>query len=115
MRLVAWTCRKACEIHVILNLLALLALGQLLFGDTQLIAGRIYLAAMAPLAAAVAVWTIARSQHQGSVEKEFAALYRVPPSCELIFDNGWWIVEPAEDGTTGGSAENRDRAGQQSS
>ena len=96
LRLAAWTARKACEIHVIVNLLSLVALGQLLLGDTQLMFGRIYLGATAPVAAVVAAWIIGRSQYQGSAEREFAQWYRVPEGFELVFSDGWWtVVGPA--------------------
>jgi hypothetical protein len=101
LRLVAWTARKACEIHVVLNVLALIALGQLLVGDWQLLIGRVYLALIAPTAAAVAAWTIFRSQQSGSVEREFAAWFRVPPGHELVFGEGWWTVRPAQDEEAG--------------
>ncbi len=97
LRLLAWTARKACEIHVVINVLALIALGQLLTGDGQLLIGRIYLAAMAPTAAAVAGWTIFRSQQIGAAEREFAAWFGLPPGHDLIFCDGWWTVQPAED------------------
>ena len=115
MRLVAWTARKACEMHVVLNVLALIALGQLLSGDGQLLVGRIYLALMAPTAAAVAGWTVFRSQQSGSAEREFAAWYRVPPGYELVFSDGWWTVQPAEDGKAGRPAENEAPAAEESS
>lgn len=97
LRLTAWTARKACEIHVIMNALALLALGQFVLADTSLLAGRIYLVAMAPIAAAVTAFSIARSQWSQSAEHEFAAWYRVPDDCELTFSDGWWLVEPREE------------------
>jgi phosphatidylglycerophosphate synthase len=97
LRLAAWAARKACEIHVVLNLLALIALGQLLAGDGRLLAGRLYLAAMAPIAAAVACWTLVRSHREDSAEREFAAWYRLPMGCELTYCDGWWSVQTAED------------------
>jgi len=96
LRLIAWTARKACETHVIMNGLSALAIGQLLLGDAGLCAGRAYLIVMAPLAAMTAGWTLWRSQRRQAAEAEFAAWYRVPPDCELVFAHGWWIVEPHE-------------------
>jgi len=104
LRLAAWTGRKACEIHVILNVLTLAALAQWLVGDTHLLIGKIYLGVAAPVALAVAVWTIARSQCLDSVEREFAAWYRVPPGHDLTFSDGWWNVEARQDGTAGQTA-----------
>ena len=98
LRLAAWTARKACETHVIINLLSLLALGQFALGDADLLAGRAYLVLTAPIAAITAVWTIARSGRRQSAEQEFAAWYRVPPGHELVFRDGWWLVQPRETG-----------------
>ncbi|NQU26283.1 MAG: CDP-alcohol phosphatidyltransferase family protein [Candidatus Nealsonbacteria bacterium] len=105
MRLIAWFARKACEMHVAINAIAVIALGQLITADVNLLAGRIYLAVIAPTAAATAAWTVFRSQQQGTAEREFAAWYRVPPQSELIFSDGWWIVQPAEDGQDGDGLE----------
>ena len=96
LSLLAWMLRKACETHVIMNLLGLLAVGQLLLGDTQLLAGRVYLGATGPIALLVAVLTIARSQRNQSAEREFAAWYRVGPGDELTFANGWWTVQSTD-------------------
>jgi len=49
-RLLVYLARKACEIHVVMNLLTVLAVGQWFFGDAML-GPRIYLAAMALLSA----------------------------------------------------------------
>ncbi len=100
-RLAAWAARKLCETHVLLNVLALIALGQLLTGDAQLLAGSITLATLPPVAVAVAAWSIGRSLHSGAAEREFAAWFRVPPGRELVFVDGWWLVEPAEAGQGG--------------
>jgi len=97
-RLAAWTARKACETHVMMNILSALALVWLLWGDAALLATRVYLGLMAPTAAAVAGWSIAKSQQEQSAEREFAAWYRVPAGCELTFRDGWWSVRPIEDG-----------------
>lgn len=101
LRLTAWTARKTCEMHVILNLLALLAVAQLLLGDADLTIAKVYLALSAPTAAAVAGWTILRAQRTGSAEREFAAWYRVPAGHELKHVDGWWVVELGEEGQHG--------------
>ena len=121
LRLIAWTTRKACEAHVIMNVLSLLAIGQLVLGDAGLLAGRAYLVVMAPLGAITAAWTLWRSQRRQDAEAEFAAWYRVPPDSELVFLHGWWIVEPHEsgqspkDGASGGSAQHSTAGPPQSS
>ena len=96
-RLLAYLARKACEIHVVMNLLTVLAVGQWLFGDIDMSAPRIYLAAMALLSPTVAAWSIGRSLCNQEAEQEFAAWYRIPPGHELTFRDGWWYVEPAEE------------------
>jgi phosphatidylglycerophosphate synthase len=100
-RLAAWTARKACEMHVVMNLLSALAVGQLLLGDTGLLAGRVCLLLMAPAALITAAVTIAGSQRAQAAEKEFAAWYRVPPGCHLFFVDGWWIVWSNEEAGSG--------------
>ncbi len=100
VRLAAYLLRKACEIHVVMNLLTVIALGQWIFRDASLWGARIYLAAMAPLAIAVAAGTILRSMHNREAEQEFAAWYGVPRGYELIFRDGWWHVQPLEDETS---------------
>jgi len=101
LRLLAWAIRKACEPHVVMNVLGLLTVGQWLIGDTRLVSGSIYLAAMGPLAIGVVVWDIVRSQRRGTAEREFAAWYRVPEGHELVFAEGWWFVQASEDGNSG--------------
>jgi len=113
--LAAWIARKACEMHVMTNMLALTALAQLLTGDTRLLFGSIVLVLAAPTAAAVAVWTIVRSQQRHTAEEEFAAWYRVPEDHALIFADGWWLVQPSETGQVAGSTKTDASAGQQSS
>jgi phosphatidylglycerophosphate synthase len=96
LRLAGWAARKACEAHVVMNVLLTLAVVQWVLGDTELIAGRIYVAASTFVAVVTAAGTIVRSQQAQSAEQEFAAWYRVPPGCELAFSDGWWVVRPAE-------------------
>ena len=121
LRLAAWTVRKACETHVIINVLSLLALGQLALGDAELLAGRAYLLVIAPMAAMVAAWTIIRSQRGQSAEQEFAAWYRAPPGYELVFCDGWWLVQsqgseqPAKPERLGGAVESQQPSTPQSS
>ena len=58
---------------------------QLLAGDGGLLAARVYLAIMAPLAVTVAGWTIFRSHRAAGAEREFAEWYRVPNGRDLVF------------------------------
>jgi len=97
LRFAARLGRKACEMHVVMNLVTAIAVAQLLTGDRGLLLAGIYLAAMAPLSAGVAAWDIARSQRRQQAEHEFAAWYRVPPGQQMIFRDGWWITQIAQD------------------
>jgi phosphatidylglycerophosphate synthase len=101
LRLAAWAARKLCEMHVVMNLLSVLAVAGWLAGDDRLWAGRVYLGLMAVLGTGVAAVSIVRSQRDQAVEREFAAWYRPADGDRLVYRDGWWIVEPAE---TGGSA-----------
>jgi phosphatidylglycerophosphate synthase len=115
VHLAAWTARKLCETHVVMNLLALAAVTQWLLADAGLLAGRLYLTAMALVAPAVAVWTIARSVCRQSAEREFAAWYRVPPGHCLTFADGWWTVEVIKDKETTEITQSREAAQHESS
>ena len=97
LRLAAWAARKACETHVLMNLLTLLALLHWTLGDARLYAAQACLLLLAPLALTVTAWTLVRSQRTQTAEQEFAAWYRVPPGHELIFHDGWWTVQESED------------------
>ncbi len=96
MRLAAWAARKMCEVHVMTNLLTIIALAQFLIGDDRLMIGQGYLIVTTLVAMAVTTWTMVRSMRDHSAEKEFAAWYRVPPGHDLRFDSGWWIVEATD-------------------
>ncbi|HUY36044.1 MAG TPA: oligosaccharide flippase family protein [Pirellulales bacterium] len=89
-----WLARKACEIHVVMMVLTCVALVQWLLGDASLSGGRMLLAGMAFLAPATAAAVIVRSTRRETAEREFAAWYRVPDGCELVFDAGTWKVIP---------------------
>jgi hypothetical protein len=89
----AWAARKACEPHVLLNVLTLLATCQWMLGDGGLLAARIHLAAMVLASTCVAAWTILRSVQSAAAEHEFTAWYRPREGGSLIFEAGWWYVE----------------------
>jgi phosphatidylglycerophosphate synthase len=92
----AWFARKACEPQVTMNLLGALAIGQAVLGDQALVIGRCWLAVMAPLAVLVATITIARSIRRQAAEAEFAAWYQPPAGHDLVFEDGWWHIQPTE-------------------
>ncbi|MBN1589252.1 MAG: CDP-alcohol phosphatidyltransferase family protein, partial [Pirellulales bacterium] len=95
LRLAAWSARKLCEMHVVMNLLGVLAVTSWLLGDTRLVLGRAYLALMATTALAVAIVSVVRSQHDQTAEHEFAAWFRPATGDELTYREGWWTVGPA--------------------
>ena len=96
LRFASWVAHKACEMHVVMNVLTALALGQWIVGDASFLAGRLYVGMMAPLAALVAIVEIARSVHQGSAEREFRRWYRPAAGHELTCAEGWWYVRKGE-------------------
>ena len=89
----AWAARKSAEMHVIMNLLTVVAVAAVAISDSPLLLARCYVAVAACLAMGTAVWTITRSQFKQSAEAEFAAWYRVPPDQSLIFREGWWVCQ----------------------
>src|SRR5262245_41861520 len=91
--------------HVIMNVLSLLAIVQWLLGDWRLHLGQMYVCVTAVVAMFVAVATVVRSIRSQSAEHEFRLWYRVPDGHELVFDSGWWKVQPAQDGTSAGTGQ----------
>lgn len=100
--LAVWTLRKVCEMHVVMNVLSALSVLQWLASDTDMVVGRVWLALVAPAAVLLASATLVRSQSRHAAEAEFAAWFRAAPPCDLVFREGWWIVEEAEDRQAGG-------------
>ena len=98
LRRIAWVARKSSEMHVIMNLLTLMALVVLVAQDAALILPRVYVAVAVPLALFTSVWTIARSNSRQAAEEEFAAWYQVPPNHNLTFREGWWFCEDEQVG-----------------
>ena len=92
---IAWAARKSSEMHVIMNLLTVVAFVCAAVGDNGLLLARSYVAIAACLAVGTAGWTVARSQSAQSAETEFATWYRVPPGQALEFRDGWWYTEDA--------------------
>jgi len=96
-----WMLRKCCEMHVVMNLLSLVAVGSWLAGDSALFGPRCLVVILAAVSSVVAIGGLAVSQLRQDVEREFAAWYRVDADSELIFDGGWWRVNRRESGETG--------------
>lgn len=98
----AWCARKACEAHVLLNMLSVVALGDWLWGRGPWLLAA-YAAGMALLALPLAGACIARRTAQQAAEREFAAWYRPPDDCTLVRREGNWYVVPIEDEGAGGA------------
>jgi len=72
----SWLLQKACEQHVTLNMLTLLALARWLVSDHTNRLGAIYLAGMALIALAVASSRIIRQTRAGTADAEFASWFQ---------------------------------------
>ena len=92
-RLVAWTARKLCEQHVVMNLLTALTILALCSPEFGYHAAIIYVTAMAVVAWSVAIWSIGRSVIRRDAESEFAAWYQPPEGKTLEKTDGWWVVK----------------------
>lgn len=92
-----WTLRKAMESHVLMNGVALLAFVQVVLGDREMRCGQAGVALMSMISAVVAALVIGRSVGRHKAEQEFAAWFRLPPDSELVFHDGWWVVDRRED------------------
>lgn len=91
VRFGGWVVRKACEMHVIMNLLGLAALTDWACERSpwSVAAVAAALALAAPLAAIVRV---ARSLHREEAEREFALWFRPAAEETLECVDGWWLV-----------------------
>lgn len=96
-RLLPWIARKACEPHVVMNLLTLVAIAQLLAGDQELWTAQAYVLAASIVALACAGAATVRSVRRGSAEREFAAWFQSADGFRLVLKNGWWQLEPLDD------------------
>ncbi|MDD4270393.1 MAG: hypothetical protein PHO07_16820 [Pirellulales bacterium] len=93
LRRAAWLARKSTEMHVVMNAVTGVALLGIVAESVFLPAARACVGTAVPLAFFTALWTIARSQARQAAEAEFAAWYRVPRGKNLVFRDGWWLVE----------------------
>lgn len=93
LRLAAWTARKACEIHVVMNILTIIALIERLASDHRLLLAQGYAAGSTVIAVVVTVASIARSQRRQAAEVEFSAWFKPAAGSRLKCVGGWWQVE----------------------
>lgn len=96
-RRVVWIARKACEIHVLMNVLTLAAIVMCLAGDRALIIAQVLLASLALLALGVAALQLLRGLHTEAAEREFVAWYVPPHDATLVLSAGWWDVVACDD------------------
>ncbi|HEX4147513.1 MAG TPA: oligosaccharide flippase family protein [Pirellulales bacterium] len=99
---ITWLARKACEIHVLMNVLLVVALGDWLSGGGARLLS-IYALSMALVSLPLAACMIARRTASQAAEREFAAWYRPPEECTLVRRDGDWHVVPIESDETGDS------------
>ncbi|MEZ6069144.1 MAG: CDP-alcohol phosphatidyltransferase family protein [Pirellulales bacterium] len=102
LRLAVYAARKSCEVHVVMNVLALLAVVQVATADAALRCGTVYVAAMCLVSVTLAGAVVARSVRREEAEHEFAAWYRAPEGATLEWNDGWWTV--CCEGTVAGAA-----------
>jgi phosphatidylglycerophosphate synthase len=106
--LVGWLAAKGCEIHVIMNTLAGVAIVQLLIGDASLWLGRGFVLVASAAAAARTGVVLRRLLGESRAEEEFARWYRPPAGSCLVYEEGWWVVVNA---SAAPLAQSRDAAG----
>lgn len=100
VRRLGWLAHKACEPHVVMNALAVLALAQWLLA-AGLLAGAAYVALMAAIAPLLAAARLVRSLREEAAEKEFAAWFRPDEGHVLLQRDGWWhVCGPADTAIT---------------
>lgn len=92
-KLSKWLLRKSLELHVLMNVVTLLAFWQVLAGDSALTTARIFVGAMSLLSVASAGVLISQSVRRETAEHEFAAWFRLPRGAEMVFYDGWWVVQ----------------------
>jgi len=97
LRRIAWLGRKACEAHVMVNLVAALAVATWFMPGWQILRG-VYVALMALAALSLAIVQIVRNLRRQAAESEFAAWYRVPEDQILVLEQGYWKTVPIETG-----------------
>jgi len=97
IRLLARLIRKLGEMHVVMNLLTLLAIVAWLVGDTEARIFRVYLFVLAGATLLTAAWSVRTGLADRTAETEFAAWFTPPEGTKLVFRQGWWYVEEKEE------------------
>ena len=95
-RFAVWCAHKLSEIHVVINALTVIAITHWALEDRSLSVGAIYTAMMATLVFALLVATLVRSLVRQEAEQQFAAWFRPPRGCNLVYNDGWWELVDCE-------------------
>lgn len=85
--------KKACEPHVVMNFVTLVALTTWVTQDADLLLARGYLGIMAIASMAVAVGSVSLELRQRQAETEFEAWFRPLDGEQLVQSAGWWRTE----------------------
>lgn len=84
-----WLARKSCEMHIVMNVLAAVALATWLCEG--LAPARSSMAALLALAAVtVAAVQVGRNLRHETAERDFAAWFRPPAGTTLVYQDGMW-------------------------
>lgn len=93
-RLAPWLVAKACEMHVVMNLLALVALAELALADSRLLLASCVCSVLAVCALAATGRSFVKSLGEQGAEREFAVWFQPPPGQQIAYEGGWWRVRP---------------------
>jgi hypothetical protein len=97
---IGWLGRKSLEPHVVVNVLSLLAVAVAIVDEGGWQAVELAVVAWAVVAPTLAIWTVGRAVRAGAAEQEFAAWFQPPSNGDVVFRDGWWVVEERMADTT---------------
>ncbi|MDA7979289.1 MAG: CDP-alcohol phosphatidyltransferase family protein [Pirellulales bacterium] len=103
-RMILRYARKMCEIHVVMNVLTVIALAAMTLADVKFMGGKAMLATIAVLSLALAAFDVLRGLRNEAAEREFAQWYGPQEGTTLAFENGWWRVVRYDDNPNSHSA-----------
>ncbi len=104
--LLAWTARKSCEIHVVIVVLTVVALGSWLLAVPSMPVAQAWLFFAAAVSLGLAVTSVARSLGRNEAEQEFARWYAPVTGSEQVVDPSQQSSDRVESlGKPRGSAE----------
>lgn len=94
LRCMVWLARKACEPPGLLGLLTVAACWSVYWPAASHVLLQGAVALLAPASLLLAAWDIARSIRAGACEREFALWFRPRPGDRLLFEGGYYHVQP---------------------